>query len=78
MGCSPHYRYGFGARSKYGVEYPEWNNELETQPKGEREEVAPATKLSWMQDRDMIRDSGTEPEQFSWKSATDWELIGGR
>jgi hypothetical protein len=51
----PAYRYGFGARSKYGAQYPEWDDELETQLKGEWEEIAPARKLTWMQDRAAIR-----------------------
>jgi len=51
----PAYRYGFGARSKYGAEYPEWDDELEIQLKGEWEEIAPARKQTWMQDRAAIR-----------------------
>ena len=46
----PAYRYGFGARSKYGAKYPEWD------------EIAPAGKLTWMQDRAAIR-RGWEYEQ---------------
>ena len=51
----PAYRYGFGARAEYGVEYPEWDDELEIQLKGEWEEIAPARKQTWMQDRAAIR-----------------------
>ena len=51
----PAYRYGFGARSKYGSKYPEWDDALETQLKGEWEEIAPARKQTWMQDRAIIR-----------------------
>ena len=51
----PAYRYGFGARSIYGAEYPEWDDELETQLKGEWEEIAPARRQTWMQDRANIR-----------------------
>jgi hypothetical protein len=51
----PAHRYGFGARSKYGAEYPEWNDALEMQLKGEWEEIAPARRQTWMQDRAAIR-----------------------
>jgi hypothetical protein len=51
----PAYRYGFGARSQYEDEYPEWDDELEARLKGEWEEIAPARRQSWMQDRDIIR-----------------------
>jgi len=51
----PAYRYGFGARSQYEDEYPEWNDELEAQLKDEWHEIAPARKLTWMQDRAAIR-----------------------
>ena len=51
----PAYRYGFGARSKYGTKYPEWDDELETQLKGEWEEIVPARRQTWMQDRAIIR-----------------------
>jgi hypothetical protein len=51
----PAYRYGYGARSKYSSEYPEWDDELETRLRGEWEEIAPARKRTWMQDRAAIR-----------------------
>jgi hypothetical protein len=51
----PAYRYGYGARSKYGSDYPDWDDELEAQLKGEWEEIAPARKQTWMQDRAAIR-----------------------
>jgi hypothetical protein len=51
----PAYRYGFGARSKYGAEHSEWDDELEARLKGEWETIAPARKLTWMQDRAAIR-----------------------
>jgi hypothetical protein len=51
----PAYRYGYGARSKYGREYPEWDDELEAQLKGEWDEIAPARRQTWMQDRAAIR-----------------------
>ncbi len=53
--AEPAYRYGFGARSQYGAEHPDWDDELEIQLKGEWEEIAPAGKLTWMQDRAAIR-----------------------
>jgi len=51
----PAYPYGFGARSQYQDEFPEWDNELEAQLKDEWEEITPARKLTWMQDRAIIR-----------------------
>jgi hypothetical protein len=51
----PAYRYGYGARSKYGSEYSEWDDELEARLKGEWDEIAPARKQTWMQDRAAIR-----------------------
>ena len=53
--AEPAYRYGFGARSQYEDEYPEWDDELEARLKGEWEEIAPARKQTWMQDRAIIR-----------------------
>jgi len=53
--AEPAYRYGFGARLEYGAEYPVWDDELETQLKGEWEEIAPARRQTWMQDRAIIR-----------------------
>jgi hypothetical protein len=53
--AEPAYRYGFGARSKYGAEYPEWDAGLETQLKSEWEVIAPARRQTWMQDRAIIR-----------------------
>ena len=55
MTKSTAYRYGYGARLKYGSEYPEWDDELEARLKGEWEEIAPARKQTWMQDRAAIR-----------------------
>ncbi len=51
----PAYRYGHGARSKYGDDYPEWDDELETQLKDEWDQIAPSRKQNWRQDRDAIR-----------------------
>jgi len=53
--AEPAYRYGFGARSEYKDEYPKWNDELEAQLKDEWEEIAPARRQTWMQDRAIIR-----------------------
>ena len=53
--AEPAYRYGYGARSKYGDEYPEWNDELEEHLRGEWSEIAPSRKQTWMQDRAFIR-----------------------
>ena len=43
------YRFGFGARSKYGKEHTDWDDELETTLKKDWEEVDPARKQTWMQ-----------------------------
>lgn len=51
----PAYRYGFGARSQYEDEYPEWDDELEDRLRGEWEEIAPSRNQTWMQDRAIIR-----------------------
>jgi hypothetical protein len=51
----PAHRFGFGARAKYGDEYPEWDDELESQLRQEWEEVSPDRKQSWKQDRAAIR-----------------------
>jgi hypothetical protein len=44
-----------GASSSRKRGYPEWDDELEAQLKGEWEEIAPARKQTWMQDRAAIR-----------------------
>jgi hypothetical protein len=51
----PAYRFGFGARLKYGDGYIEWDDELEGRLKNEWEQIAPARKQTWMQDRAAIR-----------------------
>jgi hypothetical protein len=51
----PAYRFGYGARSKYGGDYVEWDDKLENQLKQEWEQIAPARKQTWMQDRAAIR-----------------------
>lgn len=51
----PAYRFGYGARSNYGDEFPEWNDDLEDRLRDEWEEIAPDQKQTWMQDRAAIR-----------------------
>jgi hypothetical protein len=51
----PAHRFGYGARSKYADEYPEWDDELESRLKKDWEEIAPERKQTWMQDRAAIR-----------------------
>jgi hypothetical protein len=51
----PAYRFGYGAHLKYGNEHTDWNDELEATLKKDWEEVAPARKQTWMQDRAAIR-----------------------
>ena len=51
----PATRFGYGARSNYGEEYSDWNDELEAQLKQDWEEIAPERKQTWMQDRAAIR-----------------------
>jgi hypothetical protein len=49
------YRFGYGARSKYGQDYTDWDDDLETTLKADWEIVAPERKQTWMQDRAAIR-----------------------
>ena len=51
----PAYRFGYGARSKYGADYTEWNDELEDNLKNDWYVIAPERKQTWMQDRAAIR-----------------------
>jgi hypothetical protein len=51
----PAYRYGFGARSKYGHDYAEWDDQLESVLKNEWDQIAPHRRQTWMQDRAAIR-----------------------
>jgi len=50
----PAYRYGYGARAKYGSEFSEWDD-AESQLKQEWEEMEPSHRQTWMQDRAAIR-----------------------
>jgi hypothetical protein len=49
----PAYRFGYGARSEYGRDYPYWDSELETRLKEDWSATEPTRK--WEQDRDAIR-----------------------
>jgi hypothetical protein len=53
--AEPAYRFGYGARLKYGAEYPDWDDELEAYLKNDWEAIAPSQKQTWMQDRAAIR-----------------------
>jgi hypothetical protein len=51
----PASRFGYGARTKYGKLHTKWDDKLEAQLKSEWEQVEPARKETWMQDRAAIR-----------------------
>ena len=51
----PAHRFGYGARSYYHNEYPEWDDELEARLKNDWEQTAAGRKQTWMQDRAAIR-----------------------
>jgi hypothetical protein len=51
----PAYRYGYGARSKYGNLYRNWDDDLELRLKQEWQEIAPNRRQTWLQDRTAIR-----------------------
>ena len=51
----PAVRFGYGARAKYGTEYTDWNEKLETSLRRDWGTVAPERKNSWPEDRDAIR-----------------------
>jgi hypothetical protein len=50
----PAYRYGHGARSRYGKQFAAWD-EAEKQLQQEWEGLEPAHRQTWMQDRAAIR-----------------------
>lgn len=49
----PAHRFGHGARSKYGAEYPDWDDDLEDRLKDDWKSVD--AKRSWEKDRAAIR-----------------------
>lgn len=49
------HRFGYGARLKYGAEYPEWNEALESRLANDWRATEPMRKQTWMQDRAAIR-----------------------
>lgn len=54
----PAYRFGYGARQRYGKEmdeYEDWDEELETNLRRDWETIASNRKQTWMQDRAAIR-----------------------
>jgi hypothetical protein len=50
----PAYRYGYGARSHYGTDYPEWDEDLEARLKQEWTTLEPSRKARWDVDREVI------------------------
>jgi hypothetical protein len=70
----PAYRYGYGARSEYGDEYPEWDDELEDRLKGEWEMIAPSRRQTWMQDRAIIRRGW----DYDHRDAGDLEVVDAK
>ena len=63
----PAYRFGHGAHSHYGDDYPEWDDKLETQLRRDWEEIAPQRKQTWMQDRAAIR-RGWDYDEGSYRN----------
>ncbi len=51
----PAYRFGYGARSFYQDDYPEWDDEVEGQLKAEWQELHPERKSKWDEDAEAIR-----------------------
>lgn len=51
----PAYRYGYGAKSHYGDDYPEWDEELEARLRQEWLEIEPSRSDAWSSDREAIR-----------------------
>lgn len=51
----PAHRFGYGAHSKYGSMYRDWNEDLEATLRQDWEGLAPSNKQTWEQDRDAIR-----------------------
>jgi hypothetical protein len=48
----PALRFGYGARSHYGSEYPQWNSEIETRLKADWTSANP--EADWNEDREAI------------------------
>ena len=51
----PAYRFGYGARSYYAKDYPEWDDKLETRLREEWELTDATRKSHWDEDREAIR-----------------------
>ena len=51
----PAYRFGYGARLKYGAEYPEWDENLEIRLAKDWRIMNPTRLEKWEQDRSAIR-----------------------
>ena len=51
----PAHRFGYGARSYYQEEYPEWDDELETQLRSDWKEIHPEREANWDNDIEAIR-----------------------
>ena len=51
----PAYRFGYGARLKYGTEYPEWDENLEIRLAKDWRIMNPTRLEKWEQDRSAIR-----------------------
>ena len=49
------HRFGYGARSHYRNEYPQWNNQTETRLQREWNELHPDRTGQWNDDRQAIR-----------------------
>jgi hypothetical protein len=51
----PAFRFGYGARLKFGREYPEWDGDFEIRLAEDWRTMDPTRKESWEQDREAIR-----------------------
>jgi hypothetical protein len=51
----PAVRFGYGARSKYGTDYTDWDDKLEANLRKDWEMIAPDRKQAWREDRAAIR-----------------------
>jgi hypothetical protein len=70
----PAHRFGFGARSHYSHEYPEWDDETETQLKKDWTTLYPSRARKWDEDVEAIR--------FGWdydmEESQDTEVLNRR
>ena len=49
------YRFGYGARVQFADDYPDWDEDLEEFLQDEWEQLPPAQRRTWMEDRAAVR-----------------------